>query len=44
MVTVIKEKKGEPENLRKFKIQGNIVISRAKWVNEGEKPTKYFPN
>ena len=22
----------------------NIVRSRAKWVNEGEKPTKYFLN
>ena len=32
----IKEKKGELENLRKLKLQGNIVRSRAKWVNEGE--------
>ena len=40
----IKEKKGERENLRKLKLLGNIVRSRAKWVNEREKPTKYFLN
>ena len=38
----IKEKKGKLENLRKLKLQGNIERSRAKWVNEEEKPTKYF--
>ena len=35
-------KKQELENLRKEKIKGKIVRSRVKWVEEGEKPTKYF--
>ena len=28
--------KGELENLRKLKLQGNILRSKAKWFNEGE--------
>ena len=35
-------KKQELENLREEKIKGKIVRSRVKWVEEGEKPTKYF--
>lgn len=23
---------------------GNLIRSRAKWINEGEKPTSYFLN
>ena len=35
---LLEEKKGELENLRKEKMQGHII--RAKWVEEGEKPSK----
>ena len=35
-------KQQELENIRKRKLQGNYVRSRAKWVEEGEKPSKYF--
>ena len=41
---LISAKKTELENLRKEKLQGHIIRSRAKWVEEGEKPTKYFCN
>jgi hypothetical protein len=30
------------ENLRKEKLKGNMIRSKARWVEEGEKPTKYF--
>jgi Reverse transcriptase (RNA-dependent DNA polymerase) len=30
--------------LRKKKLEGSLVRSRAKWILEGEKPTKYFSN
>ena len=30
------------ENLRKVKVQGIITRSRVRWIEEGEKPTKYF--
>lgn len=36
------EKKVELEKVRKEKLQGHIIRSRAKWVEEGEKPSKYF--
>ena len=32
------------ENLRKEKLIGSMIRSRAKWVDEGEKPSKYFLN
>ena len=40
--SVLEEKKTALENLRKEKLQGHFIRSRAKWVDEGEKPTKYF--
>ena len=30
------------EELRKAKLKGNIIRSKAKWITEGEKTTKYF--
>lgn len=36
------EKTSELEKVRKEKLQGHIIRSRAKWVEEGEKPSKYF--
>ena len=39
---IVEEKKVELEKLRERSIQGNIIRSRAQWLNEGEKPSKYF--
>lgn len=36
---LLHEKKSELEKVRKEKLQGHIIRSRAKWV---EKPSKYF--
>ena len=30
------------ENLRKEKLQGHIIRSRAHWIEQGEKPSRYF--
>ena len=40
----LKTKKHELEELRKEKLKGHYVRSRAKWIEEGKKPTKYFCN
>ena len=34
----------ELEASRKNRIEGSIIRSRAKWLSEGEKPSKYFLN
>ena len=38
----IEIKKLELENIRIKKLEGSMIRSRAQWINEGEKPTKYF--
>ena len=40
--SVLEEKQNMLENLRKEKLKGNMIRSKARWVEEGEKPTKYF--
>ena len=40
----IEEIKNELEQIRKKKIDGITVRSRANWIHEGEKPTRYFCN
>ncbi|KAK3093924.1 hypothetical protein FSP39_021885 [Pinctada imbricata] len=35
-------KQKELEDMRKEKLKGAFIRSRAKWVEEGEKPSKYF--
>ena len=35
-------KKDELEHIRKEKLKGGMIRSRAKWIQDGEKPTKYF--
>ena len=35
-------KKKELEEIRLNKLKGSVIRSRAKWIEEGEKPTKYF--
>lgn len=32
----------ELHNIRNVKIKGSSIRARAKWIEEGEKPTKYF--
>jgi hypothetical protein len=39
---ILEEKQKQLENIRKEKLKGHFVRSRAKWIEEGEKPTKYF--
>ena len=36
------QKQKELENIRKHKLRGQIVRARAKWIEEGEKPSTYF--
>ena len=36
--------KDELEQLRKKKIEGIAIRCRANWINDGEKPTRYFCN
>lgn len=40
----LEEKKKELENIRKEKLLGHMIRSRARWIEEGEKPSKYFCN
>ena len=41
---IVIQKKMELEASRKNRIEGSIIRSRAKWLSEGEKPSKYFLN
>ena len=38
------DKKAELEHLRNIKMKGQSVRARLQWLQEGEKPTKYFCN
>ena len=40
----LQDAKDKLEKIREKKMQGVITRSKAKWVQEGEKPTKYFCN
>ena len=40
----IDSKKDELESLRRDKLQGLIIRSKSNWVEQGEKPTRYFLN
>ena len=41
---VSKDKKKELEDIRSYKLMGNMIRARAKSVEEGEKPKSYFLN
>ena len=41
---LLDDKKQELEKLREHKLRGHLVRSRLKWLDEGEKPSKYFCN
>lgn len=43
-VKLIEEKQTELKNIRNHKLRGNYIRSRVKWIEEGEKPSKYFCN
>ena len=43
-INTLDEKKSALEKLRKEKLLGHMVRSRAQWLEEGEKPSKYFCN
>lgn len=41
-INELENKKHELETLRKEKMKGKLIRSRAQWVEEGEKPSGYF--
>ena len=43
-IQILETKKESLQSLRKSFIDGSIIRSRAKWIQEGEKCTKYFCN
>ena len=43
-LNLLEEKKGELYEIRREKMRGHFVRSKAKWIEEGEKPTNYFCN
>ena len=42
--TLLKEKQKELLDIRQKKLEGVKIRSRARWVEDGEKPSKYFCN
>ncbi|XP_061193791.1 uncharacterized protein LOC133202033 [Saccostrea echinata] len=43
-VETLEEKNKELEDIRRQKMRGVLIRSRARWVEEGEKPSHYFCN
>ena len=41
---LLKTKKEELQSLREKKLRGTLIRSRAKWIDQGEKTSKYFCN
>ena len=41
---VIEEKQKHLEEIRSQTLKGNYIRSRVRWIEEGEKPSKYFCN
>ena len=41
-VELIEDKKKELQKIREDKLYGNILRSRAQWLQYGEKPSKFF--
>ena len=42
VINLLQDKKEELENIRIDKMKGHLVRSRAKWLQQGEKPTRLF--
>ena len=43
-VTLLEEKKAELQAIRNSRLEGVIVRSRVKWLQDGEKASRYFCN
>ena len=41
---LLEEKRLELQEIRKKKIEGSVIRSRAKWIDQGEKTSRYFCN
>ena len=39
---LLEDKKSELQDIRNIKLKGNMIRSRSQWIDEGERPTKYF--
>ena len=39
---LINEKKGELNQLRQKRLEGTMVRAKARWIDQGEKPSRYF--
>ena len=39
---LLNDKKTELEEIREIKLKGHMIRSRIQWIDEGEKPTKFF--
>lgn len=44
LLSSLKERNSELENLRNKQLNGTFIRSKARWIEDGEKPTKYFLN
>ena len=42
MTDLLSDKKIQLQDIRNEKLKGNMIRSRAQWLSEGEKPTKFF--
>ena len=42
--TLLLDKRAELESIRSKKLKGQLVRSRLQWLQDGEKPSKYFSN
>ena len=42
--TLLLDKRAELESIRSNKLKGQLVRSRLQWLQDGEKPSKYFSN
>lgn len=40
----LEEKHNELEEFRNIRLKGQCIRSKANWIDQGEKPTKYFAN
>ena len=39
---LIDDKKNELQDIRNTKLKGYMIRSKSQWIDEGERPTKYF--